>query len=404
MRVVELTTVQVGEFPNLCFVLVRTEDGVVGLGETFFGAPAVAAWIHDSAAPYLLGQDPRDITRHSVALRPFVGFSGTGVENRARSAVDVALWDVLGQITGMPLYRLLGGRCRDSVRIYNTCAGATYTRARPRSPDLPVTNWSTGHVDGEPYDDLNGFLTDAGALAKELLAEGITAMKIWPFDECAEQSGGHYLSASELRRGVEPFEKIREAVGDAMDVVVELHAKWDLPNAVRIARAVEQFQPLWIEDPLRMDDMAALRRFTSATAVPTGASETVGNSSGIREVVDRGGASVVLFDPAWAGGITEARKISTVAEDRQLPAVCHDCTGPVNFAVNAHLSASMPSAFIQEGVRAFYRGWYRQLVTHLPVVDAGHVTPLEGPGIGTALHPQVWERPDLEVRSSRLGD
>jgi galactonate dehydratase len=404
VKVTSLKTLRLGEFPNLCFVLVTTDEGLTGLGETFFGSKAVASWVHETAAPYLLGQDALDIERHSSALRPFVGFAGTGVENRGRAAVDIALWDLLGQATGAPLYRLLGGRSRERVRLYNTCAGPTYVRQLPRSPNLPTSNWSSqeGCREGSRYADLQMFLTDAGRLAEDLLAEGITAMKIWPFDLFAESSGGHWITPQELRSGIEPFAKVRNSVGRDMELMVEMHSKWDLPVAVKIAKALEEFEPTWFEDPIRMDCTDALAAFAQATTVPTAASETVAAVTGFRDLIEHGGVRIVLVDPAWVGGITEARKVLALAEARHLPVAPHDCVGPVNFVVGTHMTVSAPNAFIQEGVRAFYRGWYRDIVTDLPTIENGWISPPEAPGLGTALRPDVWLRADAVVEMSEL--
>ena len=123
MRISTVTTLRLREYPNLCYVALGTDDGLTGIGETFFGARAVGAWVHETAAAYLLGKDPLTIERHSRALEGFVGSAGTGTENRGRSAVDIALWDLLGRHSGLPLYQLLGGLTRESVPIYNTCAG-----------------------------------------------------------------------------------------------------------------------------------------------------------------------------------------------------------------------------------------------------------------------------------------
>lgn len=402
MKITDVTTLRLGQYPNLTFVIVTTDDGASGLGETFFGSRAVTSWIHETAAPYLLGQDPLDIERHSTALQSFVGFTGTGVENRGRSAIDIALWDLLAQQANLPLYRLLGGLTRKTIRIYNTCAGPTYVRAAPRSPDLPTDNW-IGDEERQgktEHSDLHGFLTNAGALAEDLLAEGITAMKIWPFDAFAEASGGHAITTTELRQGLEPFRRVRETVGDRMELMVEMHSKWDLPTAIKIIHAVEEYQPSWIEDPLRMNCLDALADLAASTPVPVAASETVATGRAFRELIEHGGARIVLFDPAWAGGITEARKIIALADARQLPVAPHDCAGPVNFVVGVHLTAAAPNAFIQEGVRAFYRGWYRELVSELPPVTQGYVAPLHTPGHGTRLRPEVWKRPDAEIETS----
>jgi galactonate dehydratase len=409
LRISSVTTLRVGEYPNLCYVALGTDDGLTGIGETFFGARAVAAWVHETAAAYLLGKDPRAVQRHSRALEGFVGSAGTGTENRGRSAVDIALWDLLGRHTGLPLYQLLGGLARESVPIYNTCAGPTYVRELPESPDLPVSNWSSGRQSptdaGQVHSgrsDLEWSRSDPGSLAKDLLAEGITAMKIWPFDEYAERTGGQHISVTDLERGLEPFRQIRETTGNEVEIIAELHSKWNLPTALRIARALEPYQPMWIEDPLRMDSLDALARFCAEVTSPTAASETVGSARMFKSMIEHAGVQVVLFDPAWAGGVSEGLKIAALADAQHLPVAVHDCTGPVNFAVGVHLSCSLGNTFVQEGVRAFYRGWYRELVTALPRVEAGNVAPLDSPGIGCELVEELWHREDATVETSSL--
>lgn len=403
MKITAVETIRFGEFPNVVYVRLQTDEGLTGLGETFFGAAAVSAWIHETASPYLLGKDPLQIDRHWMALNPFLGFNSSGVENRGRSAVDGALWDIMGKAAGMPVYQLLGGATRESIPIYNTCAGYSYVRRRSTVAGLSMDNWGRGDSSG-PYEDLQAFLTDAGALAESLLSEGITGMKIWPFDTYADETGGHYISNADLKRATEPFKKIRDAVGDRMDIMVELHSLWDLPSAIRIAQAVEEFRPAWIEDPIKMDNLRALGRFSESTRVPTAASETLGTRWAFRDLAEHGGVGVVILDPNWAGGVSEAKRIATMMEAYQLPITIHDCSGPVEFALAVHLSINAPNAFVQESVRAFLTGWYRELVTVLPKVEHGRVWPLTGPGIGTELLPGVTEREDAVVRIDRLSD
>lgn len=402
MKVTALETILVGEFPNLCHVRVHTDEGVSGLGETFFGAEAVSGWVHETAAAYLLGKDPLRIDAHWQALNPFVGFNATGVENRGRSAIDIALWDLLGKACGRPIHQLLGGATRDRIRTYNTCAGYRYVRRLPETAGLPVSNWNVEPDAGGPYEDLDWFLTDAGSLAESLLEQGITGMKIWPLDPYAEATGGQSISLEDLRKGIEPFRKVREAVGDRIELMVELHSLWNLPSAIRIARALEEYEPTWFEDPVRMDNLDALARFAESTHVPTAASETLGTRWSFRELLERAPVGVVIFDPAWAGGISEGKKIATLAEAWQLPIAPHDCSGPVEFAAAVHLSINAPNALVQESVRAFYTGWYRELVTEVPRVEDGWIYPLTGPGLGTELLPEVPSRPDAVVRVSRL--
>jgi galactonate dehydratase len=399
MKITGLETILLEEFPNLVYVRVQTDQGLTGLGETFFTAEAVSSWVHSMAAPYLLGQDPLRIEQHWKKLDGFVGFNCTGVEMRARSAIDLALWDILGQICGQPLYQLLGGACRDSIPLYNTCAGYGYIR---KSLDRyieknPSATFGKAAAPG-PYEDLEAFTHCAGDLARSLLAEGIQGMKIWPFDPFAETTGGHSISPRDLKRGLEPFQKIREAVGGQIEIMVELHSMWDLPTAMKIARALEPFEPAWFEDPIKMNDLGALTRFAQSTRIPTAASETLATRWAFRDLLERRCAGMIIFDPTWAGGISESKKILAMAEAYQLPATPHDCVGPVSFAAAVHLSISAPNTPIQEFVRAFYTSWYGELVTELPPVTNGRVYPLTGPGLGLQLQPDLLSRPGVHRR------
>lgn len=400
MQVTKIETLRLDEFPNILFVQVYTDEGLVGLGETYFGARAVEAYVHETAAPYLLGKDPLHIDRHARELYGYLGYKSSGAETRGNSAIDIALWDLFGKVTDQPICRLLGGPSRERIRIYNTCAGYRYTRAQPR---VAVSNWGLSEEEPEgPYEDLDAFLNRPDELAQDLLSQGITGMKIWPFDPYAEASGGHYISESDLQKALEPFRKIREAVGKEMDVMVEFHSLWDLPTAKRIARALEEFEPYWFEDPVKADNLDALADFASSTRVPVTASETLAGRWEFRELMEKGAAKVVMPDLSWCGGIGEAKKIATMAEAYHLPVAPHDCTGPVVLTASTHLSINQPNALVQETVRAYYTGWYKELVTELPVIADGYISPPEGPGLGTELLPDLHRRSDAHLQTSEL--
>ncbi len=404
MKVTRVETLRLGEFPNICWVRVHTDEGLVGLGETFFGAEAVEAYLHESAAPYLLGQDPLRIDHHARALYGYVGYRSSGVEMRGNSAIDVALWDLFGKVTGQPVYQLLGGASRERIRTYNTCAGYRYVRGKPKQA---VDNWGLPEETAEaregPYEDLDAFLHRADELALSLREAGITGMKIWPFDPYAEASNGQDISAADLDRALEPFRKIRSAVGNEMDVMVEFHSLWNFPTARRIAKSLEEFAPYWFEDPIKADNLDALATFARSTPVPVTISETLATRWSFREAFERGAAGVAMLDVGWCGGLTEAKKIATMAEAYQLPVAPHDCTGPVVLVASTHLSINLPNALIQETVRAYYSGWYKELVTTLPTIEGGFIAPPPGPGLGTELLPELWRRPDARVRESVLG-
>jgi L-alanine-DL-glutamate epimerase-like enolase superfamily enzyme len=402
MRVTQLETLRLDEFPNLCFVRVHTDAGITGLGETFFGAQAVEAYLHETVAPYLLGKDPLLIDRHARSLYGYLGYRSSGVETRGNSAVDIALWDLWGKATDQPVAQLLGGASRESIRTYNTCAGYRYVRG----PQQAVDNWGlppNEAVPEGPYEDLDAFLNRADELALSLREQNIMGMKIWPFDPYAEASDGQYISNGDLNRALEPFRKIRNAVGDEMEIMVEFHSLWNLPMAKKITHALEEFNPCWYEDPLKADNLDALAELASTTVVPITISETLSGRWAFREAMEKGAAGIVMLDLSWCGGISEAKKIATMAEAYQLPVAPHDCTGPVVLIASTHLSVNAPNAMIQESVRAYYTGWYQELVTALPTVENGQIAPPPGLGLGTELLPDLHERPDAHVRVSDEG-
>ncbi len=398
MRITSIETLRTEEFANVLWVRVHTDGGLVGLGETFYGAGAVAAHIHDTLAGRLLDRDPLRIEAiHRDMVNLPMAQSSTGAEYRAASAVDIALWDLFGKLCGQPVHQMLGGLCREKLRVYNTCAGTRYVR----SHDIrPVSNWASGAAG--PFEDLDGFMNRADAVAESLLASGTTAMKIWPFDPAAQENEGAFITAAQMKRAVEPFEKIRRAVGDAMEIMVEFHSLWNLPAAKQIARALEPFRPAWFEDPIRMNSPQALAEYARCTDVWVCASETLGSRWPYKELLERDATHVAMVDVCWTGELTEARKIASLAETYHRPFAPHDCTGPVGFAAAVHASFSQPNTLIQETVRAFCSGWYRELVTEVPVIRDGFVLPMEGPGLGTELLPAVFERPDLTVRRSNV--
>jgi L-alanine-DL-glutamate epimerase-like enolase superfamily enzyme len=398
MKITALETIRLAEFANLLWVRLHTDEGIVGLGETFLGAQAVEAYLHETVAPKLIGLDPLQIEAVNLKLRNYLGWRSAGVETRGNSAVDIALWDVFGKAHGKPICEMLGGRSRDSIRVYNTCAGYRYIRdARAQA----VANWHVGEQGG-PYEDLEAFLHRADELAHSLLEQGITGMKIWPFDIAAERSGGLDITPDELRTALEPFARIRKAVGDRMDIMVEFHSLWSLPMAKKLAQRLAEFDTYWHEDPFRLDTVSDLKEYAQHSKAWVCASETLNGAHAFREYLQTGAAGVVMLDLSWCGGITEARKIAGMAQAWHTPVAPHDCTGPVVYMASCHFSLHIPNTLIQESVRAFYTGWYTELVTSLPTVANGSVTiDFSQPGLGTELQPGLVKRADAVVRLSQ---
>ena len=397
MKITALETITATPYENLLWLNIETDEGLIGLGEACKAPAAVEAYLHEWCAPRLIGTDPLEIPARRASLEGYLGWGAAGVETRAISAVDIALWDLFGKSAGKPVADMLGGRARHEIRTYNTCAGSGYMR---RAVGQSSQNWALDR--SGDYEDLDAFLNRADELAHSLLEEGITGMKIWPFDPPAIANDGRFISTAEMRKALEPFEKIRKRVGDKMQIMVEFHCLWNLPTIKRIASELEAFDPTWYEDPIRMNSVSALKELAGSTSVPICASETLGSRFPYKDMLEAGAIGVVMTDLVWTGGLTEGRKIAALADTYHRPYAPHDCTGPVAYVAAVHSSLSQPNTLIQESVRAFYTGWYKELVTELPKIENGHVLPMQGPGLGTELLPSVFERSDLTTRKSEL--
>ena len=399
MKITAVETIRLEARPNLIWVRLHSDEGLIGLGESWFGPGPIEADIHDRIAPLLLGEDAGATQRLARKLRPYVGFAGTGAEQRAVSAVDVALWDLAGQAAGQPIHALLGGAVRRTVPVYNTCAGPDYVSktadVRPGNFGLP------GAARGRVYEDLDAFMNRPAELAGELLEMGIQSMKIWPFDFAAGAADGLDITAADLARALAPFEAVREAHGDKIRLKAELHGIWSLPAARKIADALEPLDPDWIEDPLWMDRPQALAELAAATTVPLAGGETLGGLGQFQELIAGGGVAVPIMDVTWGGGITVARKVAALAEAAALPVAFHDCSGPVTLAASTHLALACPNVREQEITRAFYYGWYHELVDRPPPIEDGTIAAPEGPGLGLKLLDDLRSREGARRRISR---
>jgi galactonate dehydratase len=366
-------TVHVGAITYL-WVRIHTDEGIIGLGETYPNAEAEAAIVHSRLAAVLLGKDPSAIDRLWADMFLAVSYSGwAGAEMRAISAVDIALWDLAGKAAGQPIYKILGGASRPSMRIYNTC-----------------------------YDRVD-FTNEPCKLAGELLDSKVKAMKIWPFDPIARETGGNHISAEQLRHAIEPLRLIREKYGDSIDVAIEFHGFWNLPSAKKIAAALEPYHPMWLEEMLPQDNLAAYAELARSTSIPLCLSERLMTRWAFRELLENRAASVIMPDIAWCGGISEAKKIATMAETYYLPIAPHNCGGPILHFATAHVSANVTNFFIMESVRRHYNEEYDGLVTRKLLPQAnGEMGLPPGPGLGVELSPEVLTRKDAVVRRSSL--
>jgi len=385
--------------PNNLWVRIYTDEGLVGLGETYYLPRAVSAIIHDLFASLLIGRDVFDIENHWNNLFSLVNFCGyAGAEMRAISAIDIALWDLLGQYLSQPIYNLLGGRNRERIPVYNTC------------------------VSSGKYDDYTTWTKGcAGELAQDLLKQGIKAMKIWPFDqfgttlagpakprgkstiwgqETAAGTLGHSLSKQEMQSGLAILDDIRSATNGEMSVAIEGHARWDLLQATRIGRALEPYDVLWLEEIMPPDNVEAFVRLKSSTSVPICQSERAFTRFRFREFVEKPAADVIMPDLSWGGGFTETRKICSLADTYYLPITLHDTIGPVGLWAATHMMLHIPNAMIQEVVRGYVEGWYNDVLTEPLSIQDGHLRLNGKPGLGAALRPELLSRAGLQSQTT----
>jgi galactonate dehydratase len=395
LRITAVESVRLGAHPNLMWVRVHTDEGLTGLGETYFGAASAEADLHERIAPLLLGEDASRIDHLNRRMRPYVGFAGTGAEMRALSAVDVALWDIAGKAKGQPVCDLFGGRQRADIPVYNTCAGPSYvSKTSAVRPD----NFGIGIGERRRFEDLEAFLHRADELAAELMDTGIFSMKIWPYDLAAGAADGLQISAADLKTALLPFEKVRRAHGQRMRLKAELHGLWSLAPAKEICAALEPLGMDWIEDPIWMDRVWELPALAAHTRAPLAGGETLGGLGQLEALMDTRAIATPIVDVTWGGGITFGRRCAALAETRGLPIAFHDCSGPITLAASTHLALAVPNVREQEIARGMYYGWYAELVDQPAPVTNGMITVPAGPGLGVGLQPGLEKRKDAVVR------
>ncbi len=369
MKITAVETIQLPAHPRHLWVLVHTDEGLTGIGEATDKVELTKVAVHRFCAEIILGQNPLENEKLWAMMYDSANYTGyMGAEMRAMGAVDMALWDIKGKAAQMPVYDLLGGKTQESLRIYNTCI--SYGKVRDRE-------W---------------FMEDAGELAKDLLKNGIKAMKIWPMDGLSTRYNGQYISRADIRRGLSPFQKIRDAVGDKMEIAFEGHSRWNLPMAVRIAEELEPYDPMWFEDPIPVDNITCFANLRKKTKLPILASERLATKYQFRELFEKDACDIAMFDVSYCGGITECKKIAAMAEAYHLPVTTHNCGSPVMTMVVAHLMISCPNTNGIETVRALYQTFD---ITDVGVdIRDGHLFLSNRPGLGIALRDDVLKAKD----------
>jgi L-alanine-DL-glutamate epimerase-like enolase superfamily enzyme len=374
MRIESVETFVVGNPPPsfggryFVFVKLTTDDGIVGYGEAYgatFRPHVIAAAIEDLADHMLIGEDPHHIERfwrraysRGFTQRPDVTLQGT------MSALEMACWDIVGKAAGKPVYELLGGRVHETLRSY------TYLY----------------RLDGD-VGDVYLEADAAAARAVEEVERGFTAVKFDPAGPYTAM-GGHQPPLEWLDRSERFAGAVREAVGDRADLLFGTHGQFTSSGALRLARRLERFDPLWFEEPVPPDNVAEMAKVAAQTTIPVAAGERLTTKYEFTRLLEAKAASIVQLNLARAGGLLEGKKIAGIAEAFGAQIAPHCYNGPIGLAANIQLATCSPNFLILEMIRDG-GGFHRELVRNPIEWDTGFVVPPTAPGLGVELDEDV---------------
>ncbi|HVX42561.1 MAG TPA: galactonate dehydratase [Mycobacteriales bacterium] len=358
MRITEIETIHVDRY---LFVQVRTDAGITGLGESgawgFLESSAAAV---DTFARYLIGQDPLRIEHHWQYLYRWTHFRGAAIMG-ALSAIDIALWDIAGKHHGVPAYQLLGGPTRDKARVYY-------------------------HVFGSTREELvRGCLA-----AKE---QGFTAVgHLTPFTDDPRSEPYFRTHARKIGDAVETVRQYREAIGDAVDLCIEIHRRLTPAEAVVLGRGIEPYHPFFYEDPTLPDNFDAMAQIAEGIHIPIATGERLHTIFEFEMLLARGAVQYVRPDVCMCGGITGAKKIAALAEARHVGVVPHNPLSPVSTAACLQLAACIPNFALQEYPLGENEPPKSEMVSTPVRRDGGYLLIPDEPGIGIELAPDAAER------------
>lgn len=402
MKITRLKTAVVEGNFDWTFVRIETDEGLQGLGECFF-APGLTAMLR-SLEPVILGEDPRDINRLFRKLQRAASGAGSvaGIIYNAISGIDAALWDVLGQSLGVPIYRLLGGKFRDKVRIYADCHGEDALESLDEVLRSRPASWApvrVEHIAKDYFDEDHAAepATPEGyrqqALAKR--AMGFTALK---FDlDVPGTAGGDPYNRCLTNRAIDHMVKLvaalHEAVGAETDIAVDCHWRYNVSDMVTLGRELEPFRLLWLEDPVPPNSVAALKAVSSKIRVPIATGENLFLFEGFQEIIQEHAVDIVTPDLQKVGSLSVAQRIADFADLHTMPIAPHNISSPVGTLASVHFCAAIPNLLALEFHAADVPFW-NELVEGLPspMIQNGFVSVPEKPGLGVTLNEKVARR------------
>jgi L-alanine-DL-glutamate epimerase-like enolase superfamily enzyme len=395
------TAVVEGNF-DWTFVRLETDEGIQGLGECFF-APGLTAILR-SLERLLLGEDPRDIHRlfRKMQLATSGAGSVAGIVYNAISGVEAALWDVLGQSLGVPIYRLLGGKFRDRLRVYADCHGGEalesldeVLRSRPAPWETNVPAHAARDYYGRAGEDPPASPDSYRRQALKKRAEGFTALKFDLDVPGAEGPDAHnrVLSNRAIDHMVNLIGAVHDAVGKDTDIAVDCHWRYNASDVVKVARQLEPFRLLWLEDPVPPNDISVLKEVSLKVRVPIATGENLFLFEGFQGIIAQHALSVVTPDLQKVGGLSVAQTIAQFADVHTMPVAPHNISSPVGTLASAHFCAAIPN-FLALEFHASDVPFWDDLVEGLPkpIIQNGFISLTENPGLGVRLNEDVARR------------
>ena len=370
------------------FVKLTTEGGVDGIGEAYvatFDPHLVARMIEDVADRFLVGRSPFDVEvfwrrayGSGYALRPDPTLCGV------ISALEMACWDLIGKECNRPVYDLLGGRIHEGLRAY--------TYLYPADGDDTYTPTTQRHIYNDP--------SLAAEAAQDAVAKGFTAVKFDPADSYTVFDG-RQPTPSELAFCESMVSALRDAVGTSADILFGTHGQFTPSGALRLARVLEAYDPLWFEEPVPPDDLEGMARVAAGTTIPVATGERLTGVGEFAAVLRAGAASILQPDLGRSGGLLQGKKIAALGEVHQALLAPHCYCGPVVAAANIQLAACTPNFLILESI-GDWSGFHAELLETPLTFEDGMVIPPTEPGLGVVLNEEVaqahpWEGSELHL-------
>ena len=365
------TAASVGHCLHL-WVKIETDAGITGLGECVHGGTAAIALIHQ-LRPDLIGRDPFQIDAIFEDLRRRYVFEGgfAGAFITALTGIEIALWDLKGKALGVPVYALLGGKFRDKIRMYADCQV---------EPDMD-RDTIRRVVDGVLA---RGFT----ALKIDLDVGAYTGKRVGSDDPLFDRFN-YTAGEREHDLMVDLVERVTTAAGKGIAVAADVHTRLDVPSAIRLARDLEPFRLMWLEEPVPPENIAAMREVKRSTTTPNCAGENLYLRHGFCELITQQAVSVIMPDIPKCGGLSECRKIANLAELYYIPFAPHNVASPIGSLASAHVCASIPNFLVLE-FHWLHRDYWTTIIKEKEdIIRDGYITLSDRPGIGLDLDEAV---------------